>query len=311
MNSLRKALEEYLTLRRSLGFGLRLTGGALHNFVSFLDQQGATRITRDLALEWAQLPTDAQPAQWANRLGMVRRFAAYRSAVDPRTEFPPQGLLPYCYRRKPPYIYRASEIRQLIHAAQQLPSSSGLRSSTYSTLFALIEATGMRISEPLALDRDDVDLAHGVITIRQTKFRKSRLVPVHISTQRALRDYAARRDRVLPTPKHPSFLLSERGTRLTECAARWTFVKLSRQIKLRGPSDSHGPRLHDLRHRFAILTLLSWHRAGIDVEQRIPELATYLGHTHVSDTYWYLSATPELMRWAALRADQSKGGPWS
>ena len=166
----------------------------------------------------------------------------------------------------------------------------------------------MRCSEPLRLDRDDADLVNGILTVRDTKFGKSRYVPLHPTTLHALQVYMVCRDRVCPNPVSPSFFLSERGTRLTEWAVRWTFVKLSREIGLRSADDSHGPRLHDLRHRLAVATLLRWYRDGVDVEQRLPELATYLGHGHITDTYWYLTATPELLQQALLRVEQSQPG---
>lgn len=254
-------------------------------------------------------PAKAQPAQWANRLAMVRRFARYCSAIEPRTIVPPPDLLPHRYRRpSSPYIYRDEEIARLIEAAKRLPSTIGLRPQTYAALFGLYAATGMRCNEPLRLDRSDADLVNGVLTVRDTKFGKSRYVPLHPSAQRALQAYTACCERLCPNPVSPSFFLSERGTRLTEWAVRWTFVKLSREIGLRGAEDSHGPRLHDLRHRLAVNTLLRWYRDGVDVERHLPELATYLGHGHITDTYWYLTATPELLQQALLRVEQSQTG---
>lgn len=305
MSQLQKALEEYLAVRRALGFKLRDTGDALHNFVSFMEHIGASSITTKLALQWAQQPV-AQPAHWAKRLGMVRLFAQYLSAENHQTEIPPQGLLPHRFRRKPPYIYKDDEIRRLIKAAKELPSIIGLRPYTYSTLIGLLVVTGMRISEITALDREDVDLTQGILTIRQTKFGKSRLVPIHPSTQEALQNYASRRNLIYPKPKTPSFFLSDQNTRLTVWIVRWTFVRLSRQIGLRGPDDRYGPRLHDFRHGFAVRTLLNWYRTGVDVERHLPELSTYLGHVHVTDTYWYLSATPELLRLAAERLEHKE-----
>lgn len=311
MSELQADLDEYLAVRRALGVKLRLAGRLLQRFVNFAEQEGATVITTDLALRWATQPADVQPAQWANRLGMVRRFAQYRRAVDPRTEVPPPDLLPYRSRRPSPYIYSDDEVRQLMKAAEQLPSVTGLRPHTFATLFGLFAVTGMRTNEPLHLDRDDVDLTHGVLTVRDTKFGKSRYVPIHASAQCVLQRYADQRDRLCRNPLSPSFFISERGTRLTEWSLRWTFVKLSRQIGLRGPSDSRGPRLHDFRHRFAVNTLLRWYRSGIDVERHLPELATYLGHAHVSDTYWYLTAIPELLHLAAQRLEQTVRGGYA
>jgi integrase len=309
MSELHAALEEYLSVRRALGVKLRLPGRLLKRFVDFAEREGAAVITTNLALRWATQPADAQPAQWANRLGMVRRFAQYRSAADPRTEVPPPDLLPFRTQRPVPYLYSDEEVSRLLEAAWQLPAVTGLRPHTYATLFGLYAVTGMRTNEPLHLDREDVDLTRRVLTVRGTKFGKSRYVPIHSSTRDVLQAYAERRDVLCPYTLAPSFFLAESGSRLTEWSVRWTFVKLSRQIGLRGPQDSRGPRLHDFRHRFAIKTLLQWYRDGQDVEQHLPELATYLGHTHVADTYWYLTAVPELLQLAAQRVEQqAKGG---
>lgn len=305
MSKLQGTLDEYLRVRRVLGTQLRAQGHLLQQFVEFATREGAAFITTDLALRWATQPTDVQPAWWAIRLGVVRQLAQYASALDPRTEVPPVDLLPYAYRRQPPYLYSDDQIRHLIDAANQLHGTTGLRPYTYSTLLGLFAVTGMRTNEPLRLDRDDVDLTHGVLTVRQSKFGKSRYVPIHDSTQRALQRYAAQRDRLCSNPLSPSFFLAESGTRVTEWALRWTFVKLSRQIGLRASTASHGPRLHDFRHRFAVNTLVQWYRHGVDVERHLPQLATYLGHAHVTDTYWYLTATPELLELAARRLERA------
>ena len=295
MISLRKAVEDYLTMRRSLGFKLCDMGHNLRHFVSFMEQQRASIITTELALRWAQQPQDVHPAQWAARLSFVRSFARYWSATDPRTEIPPTGLLPYRTKRATPYIYSNDEIQQVLKAARNLPPSTGLRPWTYYSLFGLMAVTGMRISEVIRLDHANVDLKQGLLTVRLTKFSKSRLIPLHPSTVKKLKRYLHRRDELYPRPLTARFFLSNQGTPLTDCMVRWTFVKLSRQIGLRKVGDSFGPRLHDLRHRFAVTTLLHWYQTGVDVEQRLPVLSTYLGHTHVADTYWYLSAIPELL----------------
>jgi integrase len=299
--SLREALEEYLTVRRVLGFILAEPSRLLRKFVVYAEQEDTSFITTELAVRWA-IQSDCQPAQWANRLSMVRRFACYMSALDARTEIPPQDLLPHRFRRPQPYLYTDEEITHLIKAAQMLPSPLRLRGTTYSTLYGLIAVTGMRVSEPVGLDRDDVDLNRGILTVRRTKFGKTRMLPLHASTLEALRRYVDRRDRLFPRTR--SFFVSERGTRLTVWSVEKTFVLLSRQIGLRSPEDSYGPRLHDLRHRFAVQTLLRWYRTDIDVERHLPELSTYLGHVHVADTYWYISAVPELLHLATLRLEQ-------
>lgn len=244
----------------------------------------------------------------ARRLSVVRGFAQYRAARDPRTEVPPLGLLPHRYRRKPPYIYTTDEIGRLLQAAAQLGSQTGLRPRTYGTLLGLLVVTGMRISEVVGLERDDVDLAKALLTIRRTKFGKSRVVPLHASTQRALERYADGRDQILPRPTATSFFVGDHGRSLTVNVVEQTFVKLSRQVGLRGPSDRRGPRLHDLRHRFAVHTLMRWYRTGVDVERHLPELSTYLGHAHPTDTYWYLSAVPELMQIVAKRLELRSRG---
>jgi integrase/recombinase XerD len=305
MNTLRQAVQEYLTLRRSLGFKLRDAGKLLQAYVKFMEEQRAPYITTKLALAWAQQPSTVQPAEWARRLSVVRIFARHRSATDPRTQIPPEGLLPYRPKRARPYLYWAQEIRCFLRAALSLPARGGLRPWTYHCLFGLLSVTGMRIGEVRNLELQDVDLRTGVLTIRNGKFGKSRLIPIHASTRRVLADYLARRDRRWAARPVSSYVfLSNWGNQLDGGEIHRTFYALSRQIGLRGRSDSHGPRLHDMRHRFAVMTLLRWYRSGKDVERKLPYLSAYLGHVHVSDTYWYLSAWPELMREAMSRLER-------
>lgn len=308
MSATRKAIDEYLAMRRGLGFKLYQEGLWLEQFASFLERRRSPRVTTALALAWATQPTHAQPAYLAHRLSVVRGFAQYHAARDARIEVPPLALLPHRYHRKPPYIYTDDEIGRLLEAAKRLPSTTGLRPRTYATLLGLLVVTGMRISEAVGLDRDDVDFTDGVLTVRRTKFGKSRLVPMHPSTQRALVRHTKWRDRIQSRPKTMSFFVGEHGGRLTVNIVERTFVTLSRQVGLRAESDRRGPRLHDLRHRFAVRVLLGWYRAGVDVERHLPQLSTYLGHVHVTDTYWYLSAAPELMRAVAARLEPPRRG---
>ena len=305
MSELRESLEEYIAIRRSLGFKLPDLGSRLRSFIDFAEGEGASYITTELALRWAQLPHEALPATWAARLAFVRRFAVWRSATDRRTQVPPEGLLPHRFRRARPYIYNDDEISGIVLTAGELASATGLRARTYSTLFGLLAVTGMRVSEAVSLDRTDVDLEAAILTIRQTKFAKTRLVPVHPSTRDALRAYGQQRDQIVRVSFTAGFFVSEQGTRITADAARYTFAKVSRAIGLRAPvkdrRHGHGPRLHDMRHRFAVRALIDWYRAGLDVEREIPKLATYLGHVHVHDTYWYLEAVPELLALASER----------
>jgi len=305
MNTLRQAAQEYLTMRRGLGYKLHEAGKRLLDFVTFMEQHRASYITQSLALAWAKQPSDVQPSEWARRLSCVRSFARHRSATDPRTQIPPAGLLPYRPKRAQPYLYSDEEIKELLRAALKLPAKSGLRPWTYHCLFGLLCVTGLRVSEAQNLELQDVDLRAGVLTIRGAKFGKSRLVPLHASTRRVLADYIARREQVWTNRPISSYLfVSNWGNRLDGGDVRRTFYALSRQIGLRGPSDSHGPRLHDMRHGFASKTLLRWYRAGEDAEQRLPILSAYLGHVHWSDTFWYLSALPELMHEAMSRLER-------
>lgn len=305
--TLQAALDEYLAVRRSLGFKLHADGRMLSDFVRFAERRGSSFITVDLALEWATQPRGCQPVHWARRLSMVRIFARYCAGLDPRTQVPPQGLLPGRFHRKSPHIYSDREISRLVEAARHLRSPTGLRAAMYSTLFGLLAVTGMRLGEAMVLDRDDVNLTQGVLTIRQGKFGKARLLPLHPSTRDALEKYARVRDRVHPHPRSRTFFVFESGDRLKTCSVRYMFVYLSRRIGLRGPTERRGPRLHDLRHTFASRTLLGWYRAGLDVEKHLPRLSAYLGHAHVTDTYWYLSAVPELLRLATRRLESKKG----
>lgn len=305
MSELRHAVEEYLALRRSLGFDLRDVALLLQGFTTFADHEGATHVTVDVALRWATQSKAKESATLAARLHAVRGFARWRYATDPRTEVPPPDLLPSHYHRKRPYIYSDEEIDRLLLAARRLRSPVGLRGLTYFTLLGVLVVTGMRVKEVVGLDRQDVDLAEAVLTIRHTKFRKSRLVPIAESTRQVLTTYAAERDRRQARRPAAAFFVAETGGRLTHWAVRDTFVKVSRQIGLRsslpGQRYGHGPRLHDLRHRFAVRTLVDWYRAGVNVEHHLPYLATYLGHVHVNDTYWYLEAVPELLALATQR----------
>jgi integrase/recombinase XerD len=307
MTSIGKRVEEYLAVRHAFGFELTLAARMLRKFSSYLEEVGASHITTALALRWAMQPTDAQPAQWANRLAVVRCFARYLSALDPLTEIPPLGLLPHCYRRKQPYLYSDTEIRRLVGAASCLPSTSGLRAASYSTLIGLLAVTGLRISEAIRLNDQDIDWAEGVLSIRRTKFKKSRMLPLHPSTTRALRRYMRLKKRIWPYRLTDGFFVSEHGRRLTEWTVRRTFNKLSRETGLRGQTDRRGPRLHDFRHRLAVETLIRWYRRGADVEQLVPVLSTYLGHAHATGTYWYITAVPELLRLASNRLEAHGG----
>lgn len=307
MNTLRQALHEYLQLRRSLGFKLQDAGLQLPRFVHFMEQRQAQHITARLALDWARQSTAVQLAEWARRLGFVRGFARYRSATDATTEIPAAGLLPHRSTRARPYLYSECEIEQLLAAALRLPTAwprTPLRPHLYHCLFGLLSVTGLRIGEALHLRVSDVDLEQALLTIRGAKLGRERLVPLHASTCAVLTAYLAQREQVFGDRTFPYLFVSNRGNRLDGGDVHRTFYALSRQVGLRGPDDSFGPRLHDLRHRFAVNTLLRWYASGEDAARQLPVLSTYLGHVHVADTYWYLSAWPELMSQAMARLER-------
>ncbi len=296
MTDLRHAIRDYLALRRALGHKLLDYEIRLERFVSFLEKEKASYITVPLALNWAQQPRTSTMKTWNRNLAIVRGFAQYVSATDPRTQVPPKDLLPFDPARAKPYIYTEGEILQLMDAARAIRSYYGLRGQTYYCLIGLLAVTGMRVGEALRLRRDDVDLDAGVLTIIDSKFGKSRLVPIHSTTVEALAEYSRRRDAFLSKVSIPSFFVSEPNKMpMTYSPVRTMFAKLSKQVGIRGPQDRRGPRLHDLRHRFAVETLLGWYRRGDDVERQLPVLSTFLGHDGIQDTYWYLSSTPELL----------------
>lgn len=314
MSALRKGLDDYLTLRRALGFKLNSTEHCLRGFLDFLDREGATHITNELSLRWARQPANGVAFTWAQRLSRIRLFAGWYRMRDPRTDVPAQGLLPASILRKPPFIFSDQQIADLVRGAERLTCRRGMRSSTFSTMFGLLAVTGLRISEAVALDRGDVDLEARVLTIRNTKFGKTRLVPLSESTTHALRRYERQRDRVFRGGATPAYFLAERGCRVTDCALRYNFAQVSRAVGLRGPAKGrrhgHGPRVHDLRHSFAARTMITWYRAGVDVERELPKLSAYLGHAHVNDTYWYIEAVPELLQLATERVTGSQDGRW-
>jgi integrase/recombinase XerD len=306
MKILRQAAEEYLRLRRLLGFKLRDVASGLMRFVAFCENEGAAVVTIDLARRWA-VSANASPARATWRFQMVRDFAIHHQASDPRTEIPPKGLFQHYYHRRNPYLFSEEEIGRLLQAARELPPGQGLRHRTYATLFSLLMATGLRVGEALALDDADVDWQAGLLVVRQSKFRKSRLVPVHTSTLDRLRQYQEERARIYPTPMTSALFVAESGQRLPYRTVNALFRRLCARLHLQGPSTSRSPRIHDFRHRFTVNTLIRWYREGVDVERCLPRLSAYLGHGCCADTYWYLTAVPELLRLATERLEQ-KGG---
>jgi integrase/recombinase XerD len=304
MSKLRQAVEEYLALRRALGFKLESQEPLLYNLAGYLERAGARRLTIELAVAWATQPSGQDPVWCGKRLSVVRGFAKHVHDLDPLSEVPPADLLPVPKRRATPYLYSPAEIVGLMLAARAI--SSPLKAATYETLVGLLAATGMRVGEAIRLNRDDLDLDHELLTVVQSKFGKSREIPLHPSTVLALRDYAHRRDELCPHAKTPSFLVSTAGTRLIPADVRQVFGRLVRAAGLQRRSARCRPRLHDLRHSFAVGTVLGWYYAGLDVQPLMPRLSTYLGHVDPASTYWYLEASPELLAQASERLERAR-----
>lgn len=306
MSTLRQGLAFYLELRRSLGFKLARPEKLLGQFVSYCEAAGAEVVTTELALAWATLPERASREWAAYRLSVVRCFARHLAYVDERTEVPPADLLPARGHRVSPYLYSEDQVRSLMAAAQGC-FPSPLRKATFSTVVGLLYVSGMRVGEVLRLDRADVDFMNNFVLVRRSKFNKSRELPLHSSTAAALCDYARLRDRTFPVPKSGSFFVSLAGTRLLYCNFHFGFLAMVAAAGIARRSAACRPRPHDLRHSFAVSTLVSWYQEGADVEARLPQLSTYLGHVHPANTYWYLSAAPELMALAAALLEATEG----
>lgn len=299
--SLREALGDYLTLRRALGFKLHTVARLLGQFVDYLTEQQVQVPTTQIALTWALLPVGASANWQAIRLSAVRGFAGYLHALDPSIEVPPAGLIRSGPCRVTPYLYSQAEIDALVTAAGRLQPR--LRAATYQVLIRLLAVTGIRIGEAIAADTSDLDIAGQLLVVRHAKFDTSRLVPLHPSTVTALTDYLELRDQRWPVPVSPALLVSIRGTRLLHSNIGLTFNALTQQVGITRRSASCRPRIHDLRHGFAVATVLDWYRDGRDVAAMMPRLSTYMGHVDPKDTYWYLEAAPELMAVAGQRLD--------
>jgi integrase len=305
VSALSDAAKHYLRLRRSLGHELAEAHRLLPRFVAYLDDIGAPTVTIATAVAWAQAPdVDPDSGVAACRLSVARGFARHMTGLDPRTEVPPPGLIPGRKRWHAPFIYSPADIDALMGAARGLRFR--LPAITHETLIGTLAATGMRVGEALRLDRGDIDWSGAVLMIRESKFGKSRQLPVLASTIAALDRYAQLRDELCPHPATPSVFVSIRGTRLIYQVAHETFRRLCHTTGVGGNAAAR-PTIHGLRHTFAVSTLLAWYRSGEDVEARLPTLSTYLGHRDPRSTYWYLSAAPELLALAAGRLQLSRG----
>ncbi|MDA8373242.1 MAG: tyrosine-type recombinase/integrase [Actinomycetota bacterium] len=301
MTGLQAALQDYLALRRSMGFKLARAEKLLGQFVDHCGAVGADVVTVELALQWATLPEDASRSWVCLRLCVARGFSRHLALVDERNEVVPTSLVPHRPTRATPYLYTEDDVRALMAAAGTLRSP--IRQATFEVVVGLLWATGMRIGEALGLDDSDVDLAHGVLTVRQAKFGKSRELPIHESAVVALRAYVKRRDELFPLAGTPAFFVSAAGRRVRYDNFHQTYLTLVKEAGLVRRPPACRPRPHDLRHSFAVRTLTGWYRDGVDVEARIPRLSTYLGHAHPANTYWYLSAAPELLGLAVQRLE--------
>lgn len=307
MKSLRQGIMEYLEYRWRLGFKLGFVNHLLISFASFMDQNGAKHITNELAVAFATMNPEIKTATWAYRLGIIRRFAIYWSTVDCRTEVPPKNLLPNSYSRRHPYIYSDTEIIKLLTCKESDYPSDRLDQYTYFVLFGLLAVTGMRFSEALTLDRKAVDIAGRIITIHQSKFRKSRYIPIHKSTEAVLKDYNNYRDHCFPSSTSSRFFIDSNGSDLPERRVRYVFDKRLKKIGIEKPWKHCKPRILDLRHTFAIKTLLKWYHQGVvTIDCYIPLLSTYLGHVKPTNTYWYLTATPQLLKLVLSRCEKQK-----
>lgn len=305
MTGIRPAIGDYLAVRRALGYKLEDHVWLLADFASFLEAAGAGTITTSLALEWATLPADCLPSWHAARLRVVRGFARHLQALDPAAEVPPAGLLAGRNRRAVPYLYSGAEVGALMAATGSLRPA--LHAATLKTLIGLLAVTGMRLGEVIRLDRADLDPAGGILVIRDSKFAKSRQIPLHPTTLEALAGYGQLRDRQFPCPETPALLVSTADTRLISQGVHYVFARLVRQAGLQPRSPDCRPRLHDFRHSLAVSTLLGWYRDGLDVQALLPVLSTFLGHSKPANTYWYLSAVPELLALAARRRETGLG----
>ncbi len=301
-NAWENRAREYLSFRRHLGYSMETLGRELLCFARYLDtNRYSGPLTTSKAIDWAKLPKEAKPHYWAWRLQAIRAFAKHLAATDPRHEVPPAGILGRLYPRAHPHIYSREEVRELLEEAGSLAPVRGLPPHTYRTFFGLLAATGLRCGEALALRRDHVDFKAGRLLVVKAKRGKTRALPLHPTTTDALRSYARWRDATFKkVTDNDAFFLSRRGNPLGYQGVTVTFRKLRRRLGWRNPPL---PRIHDLRHTFAVRNLLRWAEAGEDVDGKIISLTAYLGHVNASCTYWYFSAVPELMAIAGKRFD--------
>ena len=294
--------DNYLNERRSLGFSLRASGYSINSFAHYVDTFNCKRplTVKDMAI-WAKQDKSKSndPLTWARRLKKLRPFARYLQQFEPETEVPDKSVFGSTNHRLAPHIYTEDEILDLLKAAHHLNPQDGLRGATYETLFGLLASTGLRISEAVHLLNNDVDLKQGMLTIRKTKFAKSRYVPLHPTTIKALRKYYLVRNSYIESIEEGSFFVGSRGQRLGQPLSLrqvgYTFSRLRNQLNWINRGAHDAPRIHDLRHTFVVRRMMLWHAQDRNIDQHMLSLATYIGHSMVTNTYWYLTCVPELM----------------
>ena len=302
--NLQQSLTDYLSLRRSLGFKLHSDGIALVSFVAFMEKNRVEYITTELAICWAtKMTSSSNTGYWGSRLCIVRGFANYLRSFDSRTEIPPAGLF-RSGQRPMPYLFTDIELRRLVIAAGQLHNTDPFLKLSLSCLFGLLSVTGLRIGEALNLIEDNIDLESGLLTITGAKFGKTRLIPIHATTQEILIQYQNARQEQLGRPSMDYWFINQCGKRLGYDCIRYHFHKLLKQLKIYDKAGHPRPRLHDLRHYFAVSTLTRWYHQGVNVDSQLPVLSAFLGHVETRDTYWYISACPNLMNAAKARLEE-------
>lgn len=307
MKTLDSGIEDYLELRRALGFRLKKDADLLSDFSLFLRERGEHRITTSRAMEFAKLSCQASTEWQARRLMAIRNFARYWQAVDSSTEIPPHGVFKRLKQRAKPHIYTDDQIAGLVSAALAVHCGQGIAELSYATIIGLLAVTGLRIGELMGLKSQDIDLTAGRLTIHSSKRCNSRIIPIHDSTIERLQAYAERRFQLFPDSKEEAFFVNKVGKQLTHPVFWRAFIRTSMECGIRSSWQGNGPRIHDFRHTFAVNTLLGWHRSGANIEQQLPVLSAYLGHSCPSHTYWYLSMIPELREIVAERLEARLG----
>ncbi|MBD1401855.1 tyrosine-type recombinase/integrase [Pelovirga terrestris] len=301
-NSWMSRVENYLIYRRRQGFDLKFDATRLRSFARFADTFSTKdHLTVALAISWAQSSKLPKPLTWSRRIAVLRGFAHFCLRDNPETEVPPNRLFGSTHRRLIPHIYTDIEINTLLRAAKGLKPDRSLRPATCECIFGLLAASGLRISEAVALTNKDVDLTTGVLHIREAKFHQQRLIPLHSTVTAALATYAVRRDQLISSAACDRFFLRQDGHPINQSSMLYALKSLCRQLGWLPRGDHRHHRLHDFRHTFIVRSLLRFYEQGIAVNQAILALSIYVGHAKISDTYWYITGVPELMAIAAER----------